>query len=647
MNFSIGVACDVGVKRFGEPNQDTVGVYRPEPSAARPPLLVVADGMGGHNGGSIASQAVMKQFIASYERLPLQGELLQGLHICLDQVHQAVKRLSEQKPDELAQMGSTLVAVMLTEDFLHLINVGDSRAYLINPKDITQISQDQTVVAEGLRAGIITLAEAEVHPKRHILSMSISAHREIVKGYVESVKWSGGDAVLICSDGLWNVVSEENIWQVVCTLPPQAAVEKLVEMAKAAGGPDNISVIVARREGENLPQQLKKLPKKKTKLSGLLSWGIVVLMAVTVIAAVGFATFFFNKPGEEVAQTEGEMLSISEIAVTDTITPNAVVKRSATPSLTPVATQTVSLIPSPTLESTLTKGMVRTWDVDGAMLVYIPATKFAMGPTDADLRAKQFTQYKDLSKVVEVTGFWMDQTEVTNAMYRHCVEAGICQSPLQSNSTRHPEYFGSGEFDQYPVLYVNYDMAKTYCEWAGRRLPFNDEWELAVRGTDGRHYPWGDQKRPDCALGNFSVNTFVNNKSLTSRCVGDATEIGKYKSGNSPFDISDMAGNVSEWVTVRLSPLPEALATLTTTEIPVGIGEADTKVVETLPGMTATPDVLITEPPTFTETPGVALQVELRGGGWNSVGEELISFIPLAAKADQASESIGFRCVVP
>jgi serine/threonine protein phosphatase PrpC/formylglycine-generating enzyme required for sulfatase activity len=646
MNFDIGVACDVGVKRLGEPNQDTVGVYRPESSAARPPLLLVADGMGGHNGGSIASQVVMQQFIASYERLPLQGELLQGLHICLDQAHQTVKRLSEQKPGELAQMGSTLVAVMLTEDFLHLINVGDSRAYLINPKGITQISQDQTVVAEGLRAGIITPAEAEVHPKRHILSMSVSAHREAVKGYVESVKWSGGDAVLICSDGLWNVVSEENIWQVVCTLPPQVAVEKLVELAKAAGGPDNISVIVARRAGEKLPQQINKLPKNKTKSSGLSLWIIVALVGLIVVVAAGLATLFI-KPGGGGGQTEVMMTSILEVAVTEPVAPSDVVQPSATASLTPAPTYTVTLIPSPTLEPTLTEGMVRTWDLDGATLVYIPATTFAMGPTNADLRAQQFTQYGYLSKIVEVAGFWMDQTEVTNAMYRRCVGAGKCQPPLQTSSTKHPEYFSSGEFDQFPVMYVNYDMAKTYCEWAGRRLPFNDEWELAARGTDGRHYPWGDLKQPDCALGNFSVNTYVNNNLLISNCVGDATEIGKYQSGNSPFDINDMVGNVSEWVTVRPTPLPEVLITPTSTEIPAGMSGAESRGAQTLPDMTVTPTIGMTETPTFTETPVYILQVELRGGDWNSVGEALISFIPLAATPDQASENIGFRCVVP
>lgn len=120
--------------------------------------------------------------------------------------------------------------------------------------------------------------------------------------------------------------------------------------------------------------------------------------------------------------------------------------------------------------------------------------------------------------------------------YERCVEANVCKPPRESRSYTRTAYYGNVEFDEYPVIYVDWNMAKTYCEWRGGRLPTEAEWEKAARGEDGRTYPWGEGI--DCDKANYQ-----------SSCIGDTTKVGSYLEGVSPYGVYDMAGNVWEWVT--------------------------------------------------------------------------------------------------
>src|SRR5215207_7341162 len=152
----------------------------------------------------------------------------------------------------------------------------------------------------------------------------------------------------------------------------------------------------------------------------------------------------------------------------------------------------------------------RVSSTDGMPQVFIPAGTFRMGGLDVRRAPNEIPDHN-----VTLDAFWMDQLEVTNAMYGLCVSAGVCAPPQSLKSQRRPDYFNNPEFNDYPVIYVTWGQAKAYCEWAGRRLPSEAEWERAGRGDDLRTFPWGEDKA-DGLLANFNM------------LVGDTSRVGTY-----------------------------------------------------------------------------------------------------------------------
>jgi PPM family protein phosphatase len=245
--FEIGKATNVGIKRQDHPNQDSIGIVAPGFLSRKPPLLIVADGMGGYEGGAVASQIVVSVLNDEYTRAKPQQDYQSLLRSMFFTCHQVIKERVIDSPD-IAKMGSTVVAAILNDDSLYIGNVGDSRAYLINQKEIKHISWDHSFVGELVRQGVLTQEQSLVHPKRNILTMSITAQRTEIDPYVNRYDFKSGDAVLLCSDGLWGVVDINDIHSTVNNNPPQQAADMLVEMANENLGPDNISVIIARKK---------------------------------------------------------------------------------------------------------------------------------------------------------------------------------------------------------------------------------------------------------------------------------------------------------------------------------------------------------------------------------------------------------------
>lgn len=268
--YDIGSATDPGKKRRGAPNQDSMVVLLPAKNSNLPPVFVIADGMGGYSGGSLASQIIIEQFRKGYEENKSDPFVFQDFAVTAIENALHKMQAKAQQDDQYGFMGSTIVAVSITDGKVDLANVGDSRAYLINANEMLQINYDHSFVGEAMRAGLLSQADAMKHPKKNQLTQSVTAKRSEVKPFLTSVPFAEDDLVLLCSDGLWGVVPESIIHATAIELSPQQAVKKLVKLANDYGGPDNITVILCKRAGT-----VKKNPftfwRKKNGKNGLFS----------------------------------------------------------------------------------------------------------------------------------------------------------------------------------------------------------------------------------------------------------------------------------------------------------------------------------------------------------------------------------------
>ena len=225
---------------------------------------------------------------------------------------------------------------------------------------------------------------------------------------------------------------------------------------------------------------------------------------------------------------------------------------------------------------------------DGMEMVFVPAGEFAMGSDDGSESEKPV-------HIVELDGFWIDQTEVTSGMYAQCVDAGACSPQEESNPTQ----VDTARYDVYPVINVSWFQANDYCNWIGGRLPTEAEWEKAARGDDGRLYPWGDDE-PTCRLANYWT------------CVNRISAVGSYPAGASPYGALDMAGNVWEWTADWYA---EDYYSLSSSKNPLGAETGELRV--------------------------------LKGDSWwgsNPYIGSMSSRFP--AYPDEGSDDYGFRCVI-
>lgn len=189
-----------------------------------------------------------------------------------------------------------------------------------------------------------------------------------------------------------------------------------------------------------------------------------------------------------------------------------------------------------------------TWisKADGMTLVYIPAGKFFRGALEYD---EQSNPDEFPLREIDLDAYWIDQTEVTNAMFADFLTAnGVdtaggkpwyeVDSPDALISVQGPKWVVEPGYENHPVVEVTWEAAKAYCEWVGRRLPTEAEWEKAARGAEGQIYPWGDNA-PNCGLVNFWDGNKV--------CADGSAPVGSFPAGVSPYGALDMSGNVWEW----------------------------------------------------------------------------------------------------
>ena len=227
MKVSVGAATDIGQVREG--NEDSYLVVEP--------LYAVADGMGGHRGGEVASSLALETVQGMFERR--EGSLA-------EQVTEANRAVFDRSQNDrrVSGMGTTLTAAQVDGNRVHLVHVGDSRAYLLRGGELTQITEDHTLVHRMVMEGEISEEEAETHPHRSILTRALGVDQNIQvdEGDLEVAP---GDRLLLCTDGLTGMVPEGQIREILLeTLDPQEAVDKLVKVANRAGGIDNITAVI-------------------------------------------------------------------------------------------------------------------------------------------------------------------------------------------------------------------------------------------------------------------------------------------------------------------------------------------------------------------------------------------------------------------
>jgi len=222
---------------------------------------------------------------------------------------------------------------------------------------------------------------------------------------------------------------------------------------------------------------------------------------------------------------------------------------SASPTMPPTPTLPVTptLPPASPLPACTQTGQRWFSPMDGMPVMCVPAGKFLMGASDADIqkilalcvecKSDWFADAQPQNEII-LDAFWIDQTEVTNGMYARCVNAGACQPPTSFFSGEVAHYYDDAQYNDYPVLWAGWTQANAYCTWTGRRLPSETEWEKAARGPDGRFYPWGEEI--DCQKASYSK--------VMGGCVSNITRAGSYPDGASPYGALDMAGNAREWV---------------------------------------------------------------------------------------------------
>jgi PPM family protein phosphatase len=235
--------CDIGRKR--KTNQDSI-YMNPERN-----LFIVADGMGGHNGGDIASALAVKT-IPEYIIQHFNAEPIQAISNSVKYANYAIKERGKEDP-LLVGMGTTVVSFYFKETTLYIANVGDSRAYLVNRHKLYQLSKDHSLVQEKLNIGIYNRDQAQKDPQKNVLVRTVG-FEDNVDVDVFTYKVCRNDIFLCCSDGLHGKVSDADILYIIkkyipdpATTTPQAlnnAVKMLVHQANANGGNDNISAIL-------------------------------------------------------------------------------------------------------------------------------------------------------------------------------------------------------------------------------------------------------------------------------------------------------------------------------------------------------------------------------------------------------------------
>ena len=246
-HLTIAVISDRGLVR--PHNEDAHAILNPPGVETGVPhdacrLLVVADGLGGHNAGEIASQIAVDTLAGRYRANPSalfdEGQIRQALREAHRRIQKEARRNAFQHG-----MGTTVALVAIKGEQAIAVHVSDSRVYLIRNGVISRLTLDHSWVEQQVMAGLLPAEAASEHPFRHVITQALGAMDHINPAF-HAWTLRAGDIILLCTDGLHGTLDERTIHHVATTRPPEEAAQELLRLAREAGGPDNITLILAR-----------------------------------------------------------------------------------------------------------------------------------------------------------------------------------------------------------------------------------------------------------------------------------------------------------------------------------------------------------------------------------------------------------------
>ena len=343
---------------------------------------------------------------------------------------------------------------------------------------------------------------------------------------------------------------------------------------------------------QHTPQVTPVPPQNNTNSNMLLAAGAAfIVIVLCVVTLIGLAIF---RPSPAAQPTPVDDSQTVEHAVN-----------------TPISTVAANIksLPSVTPELIATEEKFAINEKDGVQLVHIAEGSFIYGVNSND---PYFMGAEIPEHEIYLDAYSIYRTEVTNGMYEMCVLEGSCSRPEQTMSRTISNYYGNSKYANYPVIYVSWGSAQSYCDWAGGRLPTEAEWEKAARGEDGRRFPWGNDEPVDgqvnmcdssCADTEYQIESYWDDYM-------DVAPVGAHPTGKSPYDVLDMSGNVLEWVSDWSVP-----AYLSTDDNPTGPSSGSRRV--------------------------------LRGGSWRNNFQEVRTMVRISLNPEKALDTLGFRCVIP
>ena len=232
---------DIGSVR--EQNQDDYYIEQVEPDLG---LAIVCDGMGGARAGNIASQLAVQTFLETAKSSPPQewrAEPEALLHSAAQQANTAVYTMAGREP-ECRGMGTTMVAALVVGQNAYILSIGDSRCYLVQPDGIRRLTRDHSVVEDLVTRGKITPEQARQHPQKNLITRALGAEAQL-RADLYRQALSPGDALLLCSDGLSNVVTEQEVlYEVLHGGPAEDCCRRLLDIALLRGAPDNVTAVL-------------------------------------------------------------------------------------------------------------------------------------------------------------------------------------------------------------------------------------------------------------------------------------------------------------------------------------------------------------------------------------------------------------------